>query len=154
MAITQYLQITPELSGTNAVTMKPAGKERTRFAIPCSTAEPVPGNARFPVVRGGKLEIYGKQGLIMRCPVQPREGAGGKLLFTFELQNDIARNAMFTFHVHRDDGQVGGGQVYAYQLLDFIDPQHRQKQLTKRFEESHKKMLQELKKISPQGISR
>lgn len=146
-AMTLHLQMTPALSGTNSVLMKPAGANRTRFTIRCSTTESVSGAARFPVVRGGQLEVFGDEGLIMRCPLKPSEGADGALVYRFELQNDIARQAVFTLSVFRDDGQVGGGRVYSYRLLDFIDPQHEQKEMIQRIEAARKKMLRELQQI-------
>ncbi len=30
---------------------------------------------------------------------------------------------------HFDDGQVGGGKVFSYRLIDFIDPDYRAKEL-------------------------
>ena len=142
-ALTLHMEMTPELAGTNAVLMKTIKGERTRFVIPY-TPEEHPGDRRYPMIREGTLKVYGDQGLLLRCSLRPSESKGRKA-FSFELQNDLAKRAVFTFAEHRQDGQVGGGKVYSYRLLDFIDPGHRQREMLREIERNRARMLREIR---------
>ncbi|QDT31743.1 hypothetical protein [Thalassoglobus polymorphus] len=127
-AITLHIDVTPELAGEKGVTMKPLDDETTRFTIRVSTKnDPEEVNPRFPFVRGGTLDVWGEHGRILRCPVHPKK-QDGDLLYTFELENEHAKNSRFVLTEHLDDGQVGGGKIFSYRLIDFIDPGYRAKE--------------------------
>ncbi|WP_417851579.1 hypothetical protein [Thalassoglobus sp.] len=127
-AISLHIDVTPELAGENGVMMKPLDDKTTRFTIRVSTKnDPEEINPRSPFVRGGTLDVRGEHGRILRCPVHPKE-QGDDLLYTFELENEHAKNSRFVLTEHLDDGQVGGGKVFSYRLIDFIDPSYRAKE--------------------------
>ena len=52
-----------------------------------------------------------------------------ELFYTFDLENEQAKSSWFVLVEHIDDGQVGGGKVFSYRLIDFIDPDYRAKEL-------------------------
>ncbi len=127
-AITMHIDVTPELAGKNGVTMKPLDENSTRFTIRVSTKNtPKVADSRFPFVRVGSLDVRGKHGRILRCRVQPKE-QDSDLLYMFDLENEHAKNSRFELVEHFDDGQVGGGKVFSYRLIDFIDPDYRTKE--------------------------
>jgi len=128
-AVTLHIDVTPELAGDKAFARKPLDESTTRFTIRISTKnDPKPVDPRRPFVRRGALSVRGEHGRILRCSVQPKV-QGNDLLYTFELENEHAKNSSFVLVEHFDDGQVGGGKVYSYRLIDFIDPGHRTKEL-------------------------
>jgi hypothetical protein len=128
-AVTQHIDVTPELAGERCVTMKTLDGNMTRFTIRISTEnDPTPLDPRRPFVRGGSLDVRGEHGHILRCSIQPKE-RGRDLLYTFDLENGHAKNTWFVLVEHFDDGQVGGGKVFSYRLIDFIDPDYRGKEL-------------------------
>ncbi len=128
-AMTLHIDVTPELVGEGGVTMKPLDANTTRFTIRISTAnDPRPVDPTRPFVRGGSLDVRGDHGRILRCAVQPKI-QGRDLLYTFDLENEHATSTWFVLVEHFDDAQVGGGKIYSYRLIDFIDPDYRAKEL-------------------------
>lgn len=128
-AMTLHIDVTPELVGEGGVTMKPLDGNTTRFTIRISTEnDPKTDDPRRPFVRGGSLDVRGEQGRILRCSLQPKI-QGRDLLYTFDLENEYAKSTWFVLVEHFDDGQVGGGKVFSYRLIDFIDPDFRAKEL-------------------------
>lgn len=148
-ALTLHVEMTPELAGTNAVTMKALKAGQTRFTIRCRPSLNSASVSGHPLIRTGVLEVYGTEDRIMRCVLKVKSDAEGKLLYSFDLQDDFAKRAVFTLSEFRDDAQVGGGAVYSYRLINFIDPQHQQKEMLRRIEESRKAMLKDLKRSKP-----
>ena len=127
-AATLHFDMTPELAGKKGVVMKPISDDTTRFTIRISTkSDPKSVDPRRPFVRGGSLDVHGENGRILRCSVQPKE-QGPDLLYTFDLENEHAENTWFVLVEHFDDDQVGGGKVFSYRLIDFIDPEYRAKE--------------------------
>jgi hypothetical protein len=128
-AATLHVDMTPELAGDKGVTMKPLDKDTTRFTIRISTTnDPKSVDLQFPFVRRGGLDVRGEHGRILRCTLQPKE-QGGDLLFTFDLENEHAKTSWFELVEQFDDGQVGGGKIFTYRLIDFIDPDYRATEL-------------------------
>ncbi|MCA9007517.1 MAG: hypothetical protein KDA70_19750 [Planctomycetaceae bacterium] len=127
-AITLHIDMTPELVGDKGVVMKELDQNTTRFIIRISTqGDPAVVDPRFPFVRTGTLKVAGAQGPILRCRIQPVE-SGHDLLYTFDLENEHAKRSTFVLDERVADGLVGGGKVYSYRLIDFIDPDHRAKE--------------------------
>lgn len=128
-AITMHIDVTPELAGDKGVTMKPLDEKTTRFIIRVSMKnDPKAVDPRFPFVRVGSLDVRGEDGRILRCSVQPKE-QDGYLFYTFDLENEHAKYSWFLLGEHFDDEQVGGGKIFSYRLIDFIDPDYRAKEL-------------------------
>jgi len=127
-ALTLHFDMTPENAGDKALTMKPLNESTTRFTIRVSTKnDPGSIDPRRPFVRGGSLDVRGEHGRILRCSLQPKE-QGRDLVYTFDLENEHAKSTWFVLEEHFDDGQVGGGKVFSYRLIDFIDPDYRAKE--------------------------
>tara|TARA_R110002167_G_scaffold115946_2_gene290599 strand:- start:855 stop:1379 length:525 start_codon:yes stop_codon:yes gene_type:complete len=127
-AITLHIDVTPELAGSKGVTMQALDKNTTRFTICVSTkADPAVVDPRFPFIRTGRLEVEGEQGPLLRCRIQPTE-AGHDLFYTFDLENEHAKISRFVLVEQIANGQVGGGKVFSYRLIDFIDPDYRAKE--------------------------
>lgn len=117
--------MTPATAGDKAVTMKPLNESTARFTIRIGTENaPKRLDRRRPFVRGGSLDVRGEQGQILQCTLQPKI-QGDDLVYTFDLENEHAKSTWFILVEHFDDGQVGGGKVYSYRLIDFIDPDYR-----------------------------
>ncbi len=128
-AATLHVDMTPELTGDNGVTMKPLDKDTTRFTIRVSKKnDPKTVDPRAPFVRRGSLDVRGEHGRILRSSLQPKERSRD-LYCTFDLENEHAKRSWFLLAEHFDDGQVGGGKIYSYRLIDFIDPSYRAKEL-------------------------
>lgn len=128
-AVTLHFDMTPELAGGKAVTMEPLDGSTTRFTIRIRTEnDPKLVDPRRPFVRRGSLDVRGEHGRILLCSLQPKE-QGRELIYTFDLENEHAKNSWFVLVEHFDDGQVGGGTVFSYRLVDFIDPDYRVKEL-------------------------
>ena len=128
VAVTFHLDMTPQLAGKEAVIMNSLSPTPTRFTIRFSTGDDPKPDPRRPFVRGGSLVVGGHSGRLVRCAVEPQK-RGHDLLYTLELNDEHARITTFTLVEHFDDGQVGGGRVLSYRLIDFIDPEHRAKEL-------------------------
>ncbi|WP_417388974.1 hypothetical protein [Gimesia sp.] len=127
-AVTLHIDVTPELAGSKGVIMKKLDKQTTRFTIRISTkGDPAVVDPTFPFVRTGSLEVRGERGLILRCRIQPT-ATGDELFYTFDLENEHAQSSWFVLVEQTVDGQVGGGKVFSYRLIDFIDPGHREKE--------------------------
>ena len=127
-AITLHFEMTPWLAGKHGVTMSPVDPKTTRFTIRISTKnDPQHIDPQAPFVRAGTLEVWSEKSKIARCSVKPKK-RGHDLLYSFELNNEFAKNSKFVLVEQLEDGQVGGGKVYSYRLIDFIDPNHRVKE--------------------------
>lgn len=127
-AITLHFEMTPWLAGKHGVTMKPIDPKTTRFTIRISTKnDPQQIDPQAPFVRAGTLEVWSQESKIARCSVKPKK-RGRELLYSFDLNNEFAKNSRFVLVEHFDDGQVGGGKVFSYRLIDFIDPDNRIKE--------------------------
>ena len=133
-AITLHLDMTPELAGKDAVTMKQLSPTTMRFTIWISTKNDPKSSPRRPFVRGGTLVIHDETGKVARCAVEPKKKEGG-LLYTFELNNKHARASRFILTEGFVDGQVGGGKVFSYRFIDFLDPNHQTKELLRHISE-------------------
>lgn len=127
-AATLHFNMTPKLAGEKGFIMKPLDKNTTRFTIRVSTKnDPEAVDSRFPFVRGGSIDVRGEHRRVLRCSVQAKK-QGPDLLYTFDLDNEHAKNSSFELVEHFEDGQVGGGKVFSYRLIDFIDPDYRAKE--------------------------
>ena len=133
---TLHVDVTPELAGEDGFNMTPIDGGRTRFSIRRDTSGDPTTNESSPFVRRARLEIYGDDGLLVRCPVAGSADKLGHLFFIFELHDQYAKSASFIITEFEDNKQVGGGANYSYRLLDFIDPDHQTTELTKRIRQS------------------
>lgn len=132
-AATLHIDMTPKLAGEGGVTMEPVTRQTTRFSIRISTKnDPKSVDSLYPFVRRGSLDVRADTGRILRCSILP-ERKGQDLLYSFDLDNEHAKNSSFTLVEHVDNDQVGGGKVFSYQLIDFIDPDYRTKELLQQF---------------------
>ena len=112
--------------------MKDLGNGRTEFTIRRETSgDPKPG-APFPFIRRGRLDVFGDDGSIMRGQIEPIKDERGTLVYRFELHKAHAKASSFTIVEFVDNQQVGGGKVFSYRLIDFIDPKHRWKEIVSR----------------------
>lgn len=128
-AVTCHISVTPKLAGENGVMMRPLDGNRTRFTIRVSTEDdPKQNDPRRPFVGNGYLDVRGELGQILRCSVQPST-KGRELIYSFDLDDEYAKSTWFILSEQFDDGQVGGGTVYSYRLIDFIDPGYREREL-------------------------
>jgi hypothetical protein len=103
------------------------------------------------LTRGASLAVYSDQGRIVRCPVAARESRSGQLVYQFDLDDELAKSSRFTLSEIEDykdgTGYIGGGTIYEFALIDFIDPDHKVRALRQRLEESAKRSEQEIKTI-------
>ena len=133
---TLHVVMTPELAGKDGFQMTPIDGGRTRFSIRRDRSVDPKGNEGSPFIRRARLEIYGDSGLLVRCPVEGRVEKNGHILYTFELLDACAKSSSFTIAEFEDNKQVGGGSIYSYRLLDFIDPGHENEELLQRIRTS------------------
>lgn len=133
---TLHVDMTPVLVGQDGFRMTPIDGGRTRFSIRLDRAVDPKGNEGSPFIRRARLEIYGDSGLLVRCPVEGRVEKSGHILYTFELLDVYAKTSSLTIAEYEDNLQIGGGSIYSYRLLDFIDPGHENEELFQRIRTS------------------
>ena len=135
MHLSSWLMSRPRSSGEAlGLEMKPLDGGKTQFTI---TRDPSranhPTNPDLMLSRGASLAVYGDQGRIVRCPVAARENRSGRLVYQFELDDELAKSSRFTLSEIEDykdgTGYIGGGTIYEFALIDFIDPDHEARAL-------------------------
>ncbi len=150
-AIKLTIHVAPPLAGDAfGFKMTPLANDITRFTIRRNPAKAMqPTDPALKLVRGATLSVYGKDGLVTRCAVSPRRDKDGFLAYQFEIANASAKRSRFVL-CETDDykvgtGYIGGGAIYEFALIDFIDPQHKQKELKKRLRKHEQEMIEKLK---------
>lgn len=155
-AVKMLVTMTPEMAGEAlSLSMKPAEGGRTRFTItrnPNRANEPT--NPDLQLVRGATLQVAGEEGLLVRCPVASRENRNGHLVYQFELDDKLARSSRFALSEIEDyrpgrglAGYIGGGTIYEFALIDFIEPGHRQHQFQQQLDAALKRSEQEARNL-------
>lgn len=140
LAVKRLVKMYPPLNGESFwFEMEAEKKNRTRFTIRRDPARAdKPANPKLHLVRGASLQVYGDDGLLVSCPVQPREDRQGRLVYSFVIDNDHANSSTFTLGEIEDyvqgGGYIGGGTYYEFRLIDFLDPEHRHKELLEHIE--------------------
>ena len=152
-AVKLLINVTPSLSGEALnLEMKSLEGGKTRFTI---TRDPSrarhPTNPDLTLTRGASLAVYSDQGRIVRCPVAARENRSGRLVYQFDLDDELAMSSRFTLSEIEDykdrTGYIGGGTIYEFALIDFIDPDHEVRALRRRLEEGARRTDQQLKQF-------
>ena len=94
-----------------------------------------PADAKLRLVRGACLSVIGRDGFVAGCPIAPETEQNGILVYRFELNDQYARSSRFVLSEIEDyregTGYIGGGTVYTFRLIDFIDPTHGINELRK-----------------------
>jgi hypothetical protein len=151
------IRVTPKLVGGNGFTfkMQPTANGKTRFQI---TANPSHSDAsrssELVIVRTTLLEVYDKKGVVASIPVAAHKRGDGIQVYEFVLDDEYAVSSTFTLaeiEEYRKDvvkagRYIGGGTYYQFALLDFIDPEHEEKDLIERIKDSQERFEEQLLK--------
>lgn len=155
-AVKTLIRVTPKLGG-DGFTFKMQATEngKTRFRI---TANPlkseVPRSNELVLVRTALLQVYGEKGVVASIPVAALTRADGTQIYEFVLDDQYAVSSTFTLaeieeyrkEVVKLGRYIGGGTYYQFALLDFIDPEHEEKDLIERIKNSQKRFEEQLLK--------
>ena len=125
-----HVDMKPPLLGEEfAFEMNPKENGKVVFIIKRDPSKAIePADDKLRLVRGASLSVFGGDGFVARCPIAPETEQNGILVYRFELNDQFARSSRFELSEIEDyrdgTGYIGGGMVYSFRLIDFMDPTH------------------------------